>query len=236
MLYAEEVDALAEATAVDVTEEGRVELWQFCRAATGLDGEALSSVLSNLDKEDADMLSALRATCATWEPNKVAKVVRALLRWLRDDVGLVPLDKPVVEPTTAGPGRAPKRARPYGSVGVLQKSTEELAEYKHSRYVAKQQDMMQDIQATYPWLASDETRGYDCRFCIDAAVKASDKLSRGYGFTGKEGDPGRALVPIPAAHKLRTHEEKEQHIANAKEAGVREECMGGGQTVPEKRC
>ena len=143
MLYAEEVDALAEATAVDVTEEGRVELWQFCRAATGLDGEALSSVLSNLDKEDADMLSALRATCATWEPNKVAKVVRALLRWLRDDVGLVPLDKPVVEPTTAGPGRAPKRARPYGSVGVLQKSTEELAEYKHSRYVAKQQDMMQ---------------------------------------------------------------------------------------------
>ena len=82
MLYAEEVDALAEATAVDVTEEGRVELWQFCRAATGLDGEALSSVLSNLDKEDADMLSALRATCATWEPNKVAKVVRALLRWL----------------------------------------------------------------------------------------------------------------------------------------------------------
>ena len=61
MLYAEEVDALAEATAVDVTEEGRVELWQFCRAATGLDGEALSSVLSNLDKEDADMLSALRA-------------------------------------------------------------------------------------------------------------------------------------------------------------------------------
>ena len=94
--------------------------------------------------------------------------------------------------------------------------------YKHSKYEnQKNEDCQRRFKALYPWLASDEpdgSRGWHCKFCLGANVKAADKLTKGYGYTAPVGDPSRALVPIPAEQKLKTHEMKEQHVNNAKEA------------------
>ena len=102
---------------------------------------------------------------------------------------------------------------------------QERVVYKHSHYENKKNEESQRaFQTRYRWLASDEpsgSRGWHCKFCLGAIVKAGDKLSTtGYGYTASVGDASRALVPIPAEHKLKTHEMKEQHVNNAKEAAV----------------
>ena len=78
--------------AADVSEPGQLELWQVCRAVTGLDGADLANMLSHFDTDDASMALALRGTLNAMEPESSAAVVRNFLRFLRDDVHMVPLD------------------------------------------------------------------------------------------------------------------------------------------------
>ena len=80
------------AVAHDVSEPGQLELWQICGAVTGLDGADLGNVLSHFDTDDASMALALRGTLNAMEPESSAAVVRNFLRFLRDDVHMVPLD------------------------------------------------------------------------------------------------------------------------------------------------
>ena len=54
--------------------------------------------------------------------------------------------------------------------------------------------------------------GWHCKICISAEVKAADKLSTGYGFTG-EGE-SRVMVSVPSSQKLVLHEKKDQHKNN----------------------
>lgn len=92
------------AVAVDVSEPGLEELSRFCRAATGLDGSALDALLSQFDGADASMMLALREALGAMEPTAAAPVLRHLLRYLRDSIGLVPLDTPLDdEPPAAVP-------------------------------------------------------------------------------------------------------------------------------------
>ena len=58
------------ATAVEVSAPGLLELWHFCRAATGLEGAALDivNVMSHFNSEDESTLLALRDTLGAMDP------------------------------------------------------------------------------------------------------------------------------------------------------------------------
>ena len=76
-------------------EPGRKEMWDFGRAATGYDDDALSSMLAHFNLADAATMLALKETLGTLEPRRAANVVRKLIHFLRDEVGIVPLDAPI---------------------------------------------------------------------------------------------------------------------------------------------
>ena len=64
------MDSTPIATAVEVSAPGLLELWHFCRAATGLEGAALDivNVMSHFNSEDESTLLALRDTLGAMDP------------------------------------------------------------------------------------------------------------------------------------------------------------------------
>ena len=84
--------AIPTALVTDVSQPGQLELFLVCRALTGKDGDELSTLMSHFDGDDAAMMLALGEALRTAEPSTSAAAVRSMLRFLRDNVGMVPLD------------------------------------------------------------------------------------------------------------------------------------------------
>jgi hypothetical protein len=71
---------------------GEQQLFELCRAATGLSALQLDPVFAQFDADDARTFEALQTSLGRMAPIHAAGVVRSMLRWMREQVGIVPLD------------------------------------------------------------------------------------------------------------------------------------------------
>ena len=100
MDWVDSVWAEPESKVHETSEPGRTELWEFGRAITGFDDGALCDMLANFNGAEAATMFAVKEALNRMEPRTAANVLRNFLGFLRDDVGIAPLDAPVTsEPT-----------------------------------------------------------------------------------------------------------------------------------------
>ena len=99
-------------------EPGRKEMWDFGRAATGFDDDALCSMLGCFNRADAATMLALKETLGALEPRKAANVLRNLIHFMRDDVGIVPLDAPITVERSNKTQRTQHEPTPMAGLGA----------------------------------------------------------------------------------------------------------------------
>ena len=101
--------------------------------------------------------------------------------------------------------RPPRRPK----LSTRKMSAADLKVYKAGIYLAQQaRDQVKWAGLFSDWLACDQARGRHCKECVQQAVcyQPGDVLSRGYGLDG-DGEP----KPVPALHKLESHQKMSVH-------------------------
>ena len=100
--------------------------------------------------------------------------------------------------------RPPRRPK----LSTRKMSPADLKIYKANIYLAQQARDQVKWAKDHDWLACDQARGRHCKECVQQPVcyQPGDTLSSGYGLDG-DGQP----KPVPALHKLETHQKLSAH-------------------------